>query len=86
MVSMKQSAGRRVILLLLAVWVAAAGCRRESPETGHVLFALQPAAYPGQTKSVVDEAAETKITSVLLAVYRGSFRLLDREGLEDCLG
>ncbi len=67
---MKQSAGRRVILLLLAVWVAAAGCRRESPETGHVLFALQPAAYPGQTKSVVDEAAETKITSVLLAVYR----------------
>ena len=81
---MMQSAGRRIILLLLAVWMAAAGCRRESPVSGHVLFSVQPAAYPVQTKSVVNEAAETKITSVMLAVYRdGRLEISRRFGAGD---
>ena len=67
---MMQSAGRRAILLFFAAWMAAAGCRREDPGTGHVLFTLQPASYPAATKSVLGEAAETRITSVLMAVYR----------------
>lgn len=59
------------LLLLLSGWMAATGCRKsEVEETGSVVFTLQAEPFPAVTKSVLSAAAETKITSCLLAVYR----------------